>query len=538
MFKKILSIKAIGALTLKPFAFTYRAWELERIASFDFFDSFANDVYIEFFGLNIYRIIPKINSKIKNEWCTDRIRFFFDSLTIQKLVNNFIKKNNIYKNISWYGVFLYFKSINIFKFKFNNLINLNLFTINYFLTLNFNLYSLIFLKKFFYSFYKYNIITSTLFSNKYLNIDILNNFFFFNYLQFESLFEIYKYIYLIGYNMRCEHPLFFFKLYTYVKCKQIQLLIFGSFFFYSSVVKTLGLSCYDFLKNFYNFKNVKNNSLFFIGSAFLSRVDFYYINIYFTKLKIFSQMYNMNIMIKYVYYTLIDLNLIYIGLYNDFRLCSSLNKEYKNVYIKYTPAVYNNLIEFNFNFFFFDNEYNIFILQKNLFLCCLLTSNLLINFNYQYHLLIPQLFLYEEEGLVVDIFLNYKYLYFIYAPKTRNVKSSINLIYNIYNLYKLNFNVYLYKYSFFFKRKYYYIQMLKKKYNYNNYYNLNLYLTTCLCNFDNLYIYMKYITVFRLCNSFLLHNLNNFFLVNSYSKLSQILNLGVLLYKNYIYLIK
>jgi hypothetical protein len=531
-------IELIGALTLKPFVFNYRAWELEKGSSIDFFDSFANDIYVEFFGLNIYRITPKVNSNFNNEWCTDRIRFFFDALNIQKLVYCFIRKNNFYKVYNWYGVYKYFQSLKIFNFKIPFIkFNLIIFTVNYFLTLNFNLYFLIFLKSFFYKFYNYNLITSNLVSNKFLNIDILNNFFF-NYLDINNIYIYYKDIYIIGYNLRCEHPLFFFKLYSYVRKKQIKLYIFGNFFFYNIKLYTIGLSWFDFIKNFFNFKLLKNNLLIIIGSGLINRNDFLYLHFFFTKIKEFSLLYNFNIKIMYIYYTLIDINLIYIGLYTDFRL-NSINTNLKNkLLVIYDYLNYSVLNKFNFNFFFLENEYNIYIYNTyKLSLIVLLTSNLLIKFNTQYHLLLPQLFIYEEDNLMVDIFYKFKYSFFIYAPKTKNIKSSIDLINNIYKLYKFSFkNIFITKYFFFFNKKYFYIKNIKI--NYLKFYNLLNY--NLIVNNYNIYLinFYKNILYIKLYNNYILYTINNFFFLNLYSKLSQNLLLNNILYKKYKYLLK
>jgi NADH-quinone oxidoreductase chain G len=92
----IIDLCPVGALTSKPYAFKGRPWELKSFDFIDFFDSFHSNIKIEIRNEKIMRILPKINDFINEEWITDKIRFCYDGLRIQRLYYPILKKNNIF----------------------------------------------------------------------------------------------------------------------------------------------------------------------------------------------------------------------------------------------------------------------------------------------------------------------------------------------------------------------------------------------------------------------------------------------------------
>jgi len=74
----MLFFKIIGALTSKPFAFTFRSWELSTKKFVDFLDILALNILIENRQHKIARVLPLFNYTIpKHIWLTDRIRHFY-----------------------------------------------------------------------------------------------------------------------------------------------------------------------------------------------------------------------------------------------------------------------------------------------------------------------------------------------------------------------------------------------------------------------------------------------------------------------------
>jgi len=102
----------MGALTSKPYAFTARPWELRSREAVDYFDSFGSSIRIDLRGLDIMRVLPRINEAVNEEWITDKVRFSYDGLKRQRLVVP-LKRNGLsFVKISWIESYtLLFKNI-------------------------------------------------------------------------------------------------------------------------------------------------------------------------------------------------------------------------------------------------------------------------------------------------------------------------------------------------------------------------------------------------------------------------------------------
>merc|ERR1711981_253781 len=57
----VIDICPVGALTLKPYAFVKRSWELKNINSIDFTDVFATDIQVSLKNNKIIKIQPGFN---------------------------------------------------------------------------------------------------------------------------------------------------------------------------------------------------------------------------------------------------------------------------------------------------------------------------------------------------------------------------------------------------------------------------------------------------------------------------------------------
>jgi len=116
----VIDLCPVGALTLRSYAFKVRPWELRSVSSIDFFDSFGSNIYINYKESNIYRILPRINSKLNGNLITDKARIGFDFNNFNRLlyINSFLK------NINWKN------SLDMFKSSFKQDKNKSLFIIN------------------------------------------------------------------------------------------------------------------------------------------------------------------------------------------------------------------------------------------------------------------------------------------------------------------------------------------------------------------------------------------------------------------------
>jgi len=79
------SIRAVGALTSKPYAFKTRSWELKSTESIDVFDGVGSNIRIDTRGSEIMRVLPRLNEHVNEEWISDKSRFSYDGLKRQRL---------------------------------------------------------------------------------------------------------------------------------------------------------------------------------------------------------------------------------------------------------------------------------------------------------------------------------------------------------------------------------------------------------------------------------------------------------------------
>ena len=98
----IIDICPVGALTSKPNAFLTRPWDVFTMESIDLFDSFQSNIRIDIKGYEILRIFPKLNDSLNSNLITDKTRFAFDGLNIQRITNLFFKnKDHLFTITLW-----------------------------------------------------------------------------------------------------------------------------------------------------------------------------------------------------------------------------------------------------------------------------------------------------------------------------------------------------------------------------------------------------------------------------------------------------
>ena len=109
----IIDLCPVGALTSKPYAFKARSWELEKTESIDILDAVGSNIRIDSRGIEVMRILPRLNEDINEEWISDKTRFACDGLSKQRLDHPYIKKNGKLVQASWDEAFALIKN----KFK-------------------------------------------------------------------------------------------------------------------------------------------------------------------------------------------------------------------------------------------------------------------------------------------------------------------------------------------------------------------------------------------------------------------------------------
>lgn len=97
----IIDLCPVGALTSKPYAMTSRPWELKKTESIDVLDGMGSAIRVDSRGLEVMRILPRLNESINEEWIHDKTRFAYDGLKRQRLTTPLIRRGGQFTPLSW-----------------------------------------------------------------------------------------------------------------------------------------------------------------------------------------------------------------------------------------------------------------------------------------------------------------------------------------------------------------------------------------------------------------------------------------------------
>ncbi|MDP2193259.1 MAG: NADH-quinone oxidoreductase subunit NuoG, partial [Alphaproteobacteria bacterium] len=97
----IIDLCPVGALTSIPYKFQGRSWEMEHVPSIDITDAVGSNIRLDVRGVNVMRILPRSNEAVNEEWISDKARFFYDGLKVQRLDTPYIRKNGTLQPATW-----------------------------------------------------------------------------------------------------------------------------------------------------------------------------------------------------------------------------------------------------------------------------------------------------------------------------------------------------------------------------------------------------------------------------------------------------
>ena len=165
----VIDLCPVGALTSKIYNFKGRSWELNKYENIDILDTMCSSICLDLRNNEILRILPVSDILLNQDWITNITRYFYDSLSINRLLKPFLLLDKVFLELSW---------LNITKIVIKKVIYylVNNKGISFFLVDFFDLESLFYLKQFNLNLGYLNI---NLVKNIYNNID-LNLYFFFN----------------------------------------------------------------------------------------------------------------------------------------------------------------------------------------------------------------------------------------------------------------------------------------------------------------------------------------------------------------------
>lgn len=101
MSGNIIDLCPVGALTSKPYAFRARPWELKRTETIDVMDAVGSNVRVDARGIEVMRVLPRLNDEINEEWISDKSRFACDGLKTQRLTTPLIRNGDKFEVGTW-----------------------------------------------------------------------------------------------------------------------------------------------------------------------------------------------------------------------------------------------------------------------------------------------------------------------------------------------------------------------------------------------------------------------------------------------------
>jgi NADH dehydrogenase (ubiquinone) Fe-S protein 1 len=97
----VIDLCPVGALTSKPYAFRARPWELQHIESIDVMNAMGSNIRVDSRGMEVMRILPRLNDDINEEWIDDKTRFACDGLKTQRLTTPLIRRDDKFVPATW-----------------------------------------------------------------------------------------------------------------------------------------------------------------------------------------------------------------------------------------------------------------------------------------------------------------------------------------------------------------------------------------------------------------------------------------------------
>ena len=107
----VVDLCPVGALTSKPYTFIARPWELRSTETIDISDAVGSNIRVDFKETEVVRVLPRLNEELNEEWISDKSRFSFDALKIQRLDSPYVKENGGLIRSSWQVAMEKFKAL-------------------------------------------------------------------------------------------------------------------------------------------------------------------------------------------------------------------------------------------------------------------------------------------------------------------------------------------------------------------------------------------------------------------------------------------
>lgn len=426
----IIDVCPVGALTSKPYSFVARPWELSSFNTIDLNDIMHVNVRIDIRDTKILRILPRLNSKLNENWISDITRFSYDGFFVNRLTSPVVKNNNKFIVCSWLNILFNFKKIqyNKINFVFGNFLDAETTAIvKQVCNKHGN--------------------SSTLILNQRQKLNDFRLNYFFDRKIFDNL-KSFDSIFLFNTNLRLENPLLNLRLKKLVDKNLIKVFSFGSSFGYNFFVYNQSNTIKNFLyfiegkSLLNNFFMKSNKNLFVFNWSFFNNLKNNFNFLFFKKS-------NLSFLKDKISFTVLNNDSSSLVSY-DFNSLNSINsfddisyKDFSQNSLKKDILYLLNVENFNFflkNLSFLDNKHVIF---QNMY-------NATESLKNKIDFFLPSTHFVEKNSTYVNFFGLIQKVKFILFP-FKNVRSDSKIIYILFkSLFDNTFNMqnFFNKYNF------------------------------------------------------------------------------------------
>jgi NADH-quinone oxidoreductase subunit G len=97
----VIDVCPVGALNAKPSRMTARAWEMVQSASVVPHDSVGSNVYLHTLRNRVMRVVPRENEEINETWISDRDRFSYEGLYVDRSTRPMLNIDQVWQSTDW-----------------------------------------------------------------------------------------------------------------------------------------------------------------------------------------------------------------------------------------------------------------------------------------------------------------------------------------------------------------------------------------------------------------------------------------------------
>jgi len=97
----VIDVCPVGALNAKPSRMSARAWEMVQSSSVMPHDSVGSNVYLHTLRNQVMRVVPRENDEINESWISDRDRFSYEGLNVDRATKPMLKTDKVWQSSDW-----------------------------------------------------------------------------------------------------------------------------------------------------------------------------------------------------------------------------------------------------------------------------------------------------------------------------------------------------------------------------------------------------------------------------------------------------